>query len=560
MYLNNANTIINDLDGFNEIEAQKGIPGNVAMINMNNHIEKYTVLNCDLRDLVGNISFQDVDLDEELIDTDEKFFQYQYLIISGYYICLHIDAPYLRVVTENKRAFLINTDTVSKKSYSILLKVQYPYKLCINSRAIYSLSLHDINNTYDLGHSVRIMYGRENDLDLREMVELFTGASCPDLNKLMYNLFNIKNRLQTVIERHRLLRTINNDFKVLGIVRRCECAGLPFDEGKYKSFIARFENRYKAAKANIEEKLGGSFNNKIELIRLLKDNEMYPSLNIEYLKESKEKVGLLGIAIGMELKKRYENALLENTPDRLFLRYNAYDLFGQIRPSFVIDNAYIVSNQNIAVGSYKDLYFRVFANYSKNEFLINSMNSGFFFDCLSERLFGTSNPALKFCISAVLKGWLQGYWEHKDLLDYILIELDTLLYPDELEEIQSIIEEKFPELIEYIQGFDRIISREKRISFADVPNLHKFIMLTMADIHKKAITLVAGDVQDYNIKNKSKINIVGLFDNKILLEAEEEALNTAVDILNRNLIKSFEYYIKRVQAVCDVNAGRKLKS
>ena len=64
-------------------------------------------------------------------------------------------------------------------------------------------------------------------------------------------------------------------------------------------------------------------------------------------------------------------------------------------------------------------------------------------------------------------------------------------------------------------------------------------------------------VENYNSKSKYKIKIVGLLHDGFILEADEGAYNIALDIVNRNLTKAFNRYVKNVSALCNVSTGYK---
>jgi len=507
--------------------------------------------------LLNNMNFKDIEISEVTISDNDTFVENQHDILGTRYIFLNVEGSNLRIVTGEGKSFIIDTEKIDSKIYAIIFSSHIPRKICVDSPSIFIFNDNDKNGIYDISLIVRIFYGKHN-LSIKDLVSLFMEVTSEDYNTLAYNLFRIKDEINIILDRNRLMQLLNKETKVLEIVSKCQKKGLPFSEQEYTDFKSVLNSNYELISNQFVEKYDRKLIEKFDLITMCNDNGLPTTINIDYL----ERVGnneLLGEVMAFNLVHKYNNANLSYKDDRLYLDYNSYNQYGNIQSSFAIDGRYIVGNDNLIIGKYLDLYLRIFANECNIVYVVEAMNKNTLLEKLSERLFGKVDDLLILNTLCILKGSIHGHTTVESMADFILDDMDTYIDDEEVALLQNYFNEKCPEVIEFIDTFDKYRSNEKRHSLDNRKTLHRYIKLIESDIFKSAITLIYDNIQNYNRKNKNKIYLVGLLDNKIVLEADDKSIDVAVDILNRNLTKAYEQYITKVQVVCITSNGKKLK-
>lgn len=517
------------------------------------------------KQMIGSMKYSKVGIEEIKINTEEEFSQYEHQFLSGYYIAIDLTDSYLRIVTESRKAFLIDIHSVPLDVYSLVFKVQLPRKICLNSKEIFKKDIYPFSGLYDIGH-VATMFCGCRESDLKRFVEIFKPNADNDINNLLYNLYEIKNSLNLIIEKNGFFPLVNKEFKILEIVSLCEKNGLPFSKDNYLSFIEDIKTRYERNTEMFKEVYGESYVNKESIFKGLKNKGCKLIFNENYLQQV-EDCALLGLAAAHRLYNSNINKKLVFTDDRLFLKYEPYNDYGHIECNFTFDKFHFTflktdSDKYYVTGSYEDLFLRVFANFSGIDYLKQWAYEKTIIPSLAYRVFGDKylddKPLYEFYAISFLKGFIQGYFNPEDMMYYLFEELDFFLNEKEVEEISNLFFENCKEILDYIYNFDREISSDKRFSFADNMPIYKFIKLTEADIFKHALCLVYDNIENYNRRNKYKIGIIGLTENTIIVESDKGAFNIALDIINRNLTTAYNKYIRYVPALCAVYTGYKI--
>lgn len=517
------------------------------------------------KQMIGSMKYSKVGIEEIKINTEEEFSQYEHQFLSGYYIAIDLTDSYLRIVTESRKAFLIDIHSVPLDVYSLVFKVQLPRKICLNSKEIFKKDIYPFSGLYDIGH-VATMFCGCRESDLKRFVEIFKPNADNDINNLLYNLYEIKNSLNLIIEKNGFFPLVNKEFKILEIVSLCEKNGLPFSKDNYLSFIEDIKTRYERNTEMFKEVYGESYVNKESIFKGLKNKGCKLIFNENYLQQVEDSA-LLGLAAAHRLYNSNINKKLVFTDDRLFLKYEPYNDYGHIECNFTFDKFHFTflktdSDKYYVTGSYEDLFLRVFANFSGIDYLKQWAYEKTIIPSLAYRVFGDKylddKPLYEFYAISFLKGFIQGYFNPEDMMYYLFEELDFFLNKKEVEEISNLFFENCKEILDYIYNFDREISSDKRFSFADNMPIYKFIKLTEADIFKHALCLVYDNIENYNRRNKYKIGIIGLTENTIIVESDKGAFNIALDIINRNLTTAYNKYIRYVPALCAVYTGYKI--
>jgi hypothetical protein len=516
------------------------------------------------KSLIGEIPFLQSEIHEVIIQDEETFIKNQHQLLSGYYIAIHISDGILRVATDDNTVFLIDMDKVPKKNYALVFRVHKPRKICVDAESIYKMDFDSINSLYDISHVTQMFYGI-SEHDTEKLVRHYMPEATGDINALLINLHLIKNRINIIIEKNGLFPLVNKEFKLLESLSKCFKLGLPFSKEEYEVYVVDITSRYEKNAMMFEEVYGVSYESKETILNGLMERDNLSIFNEEYL-QSIESSSIFGLAVVHRLYNLMQQLDINFADNRIYIKYNLYNEFGNIDSKFTLEKLYLPflkteSPKHYVTGSYQDLFFRIFANFSNIDYLQEYINEGKLASGLANRVFGDlymENKALyEFYALSFLKGFIQGYFDSEDMKDFFVEELDFIMDINDVRDSIDLFIYSCKEVLDYISEFDRLHSKDKRYGLEDNMPIYNFVKLTESDIIKCAIALIAGYIDDFNTRNKYRVDIVGVIGGTIILESDEGAFNIALDITNRSLTKAFNKYLTNVKSLCNVSASYK---
>lgn len=563
-----SSVVFNDLGEFGYIEDE------IVSKNINNTKSKTEIkisnstkvdIISDFNSLIQNIDFVSCNLDNITIDNESDFIMQQHEFLNRY-IVIELNDHLLKIITLQRKVYDVDLSKISESVYGVIFESYSPRKILINARSIYRskyLSGLTINSPYDISHIMKMFYNKEV-FSINDVISFFCNGISEDINNLFYNLFFIKDKLNDIIEKNNLMSLLNKEMSFTSIMYSIENLGLPFSPTCYNEFISQVNESVNSSIALIKEKLDIDLaavkHDKKAILRIFIESDLYPSLSRE-LWNFHGDIEMEALLVSLQLKNKYENYNPKLSNNNFILNYDLYDNFGNVKADFNLDGYYICSSEHkfIVTGCYLDLYHRIFAGLTSIDYIINSMNNNNFISELAVKSLKLDNPSTRFNAINILDAYILGYYEPTEVADYFYDALDTSFDNETMGKILDVFNSNSKPIIKFIDKFNRDLSRDKRICVGDGSNLHQYIKMTEADIFKTAIIDVYGDICSFNESNKYKINLIGLQNNKIILEADKKALNIAIDILNRRLPKAYDKYVRKVQALCNVSSSNKLK-
>lgn len=518
--------------------------------------DKDTVLE-EFQELLGSISVENLrtELDEIDISTDDVFYSYQHDILCKGYISVSFDEDILRVVTYNGKCFNIFWDFISYDLITLIFKVHSPRKIMFDSIPFLKSFSSDANSLYDVKHIYKMFYEGEVD-NVLDLVNQFITNKVNNVSLAMYYLIHVVKKINSVIERNYLFPLVNKEFELLKIIANAEKKGLPFDENNFMNVVDNIKKENEKCKKHFEEKYNANYYSYKSIIEGLKSkNDDMNIFNGDYFEKTKDSIRHNFYTTRLIYKDIVKNSLEYNS-DRLFLKYDSCSDFMSIKANLNIRPLYdkfLVGNNDkrYIVASYYDLFYRIFAEASQVDYLIEYAKKKAFIPMLSERIFKNTDldkVHREFYTDSFLKALIRGYYRKDNIKPFFEEELGFLIEEEEIVRIVELIFNSCQDMMFFIDKFNKTFSKDKRRTRKDNMLIYNYIKLSEVDIIKDSILRAYRRILSFNKRNKYEINIVGFVDNGFILESDEGSFNIALDIANTTLTKSYDKYLKNTPA------------
>jgi len=520
------------------------------------------VLN-EFEELLKSFSNEDLTLEVIEIESNEDYYKYQHIFLNKGYISIFKDENYLYIGTRYKKIFLFDVTLISQRAVNLIFKVHSPRKIIFNSIDFFKENKLSTNSSYDVLHVVRMFYN-EKPKNLISLVNLFITDSIDNINEALYYVLDIVKKINVIIEKNSLFSLVNQEFKVLDIIRNTELLGLPMKRTEYEDMKALSEKEYSKCKEYFEVSYESDYDDYYSIIEGFKRKKDIKVFNEDYFSSKKDFFNH-NLVVAKLFYNDTHNDYIKHYDERLYVRYDPCFEYMSVMPSMKLMKGYEkffeIDNSKIYVtASYKNLFFRIFADVSKIPYLItyakgDTKKENKIISKLSQRVFKEvelDNITKEFYASAVLSAIIRGYFEPSETKLYFENELGVIMDEKEIAKYINLFYENAKEIISFVKEFDFNYSKGKRRTFVDNMPIYNYIKLTETDILKDALVLAQERIESFNNRNKYQIKFVHIGKNSFVLEADEEAFNTAFDISNRTLTDIHNKYISNVPALCNV--------
>lgn len=481
------------------------------------------------------------------IETQDELLKNMFNILNGYYVSIYRDEERIYIINENGKIYSINLDNIDKEDIKRIFIYKKPRKICFDLTNFVDFLECDSDEIIDVKLMFKLMY----NVSLQSEKQVFEFINAPedilDSTYLMYfNMIKVVKELNINIERRRLNYYSNLELYVLKLATCCNKYGFPVDDKKYEEFMKKL--RYEYNSITNESKI--KYDNKQWLLNYLSEKGKYLSLNEILLKN--EDYELYKNLLTFNAFKEYGKANYADS--KLFIEYDTYDLNSFNIKSQIKPNSYYYLDQNylIVQGKYEDLYYKIFAELSRDKTLIEEASYGNLIVFIKNLIFGNSkDKKLEVIIQMCLDSYTNNYFETKEMQKFLLNEFDTVFDVNDINHINKNFNDKLSTMIDFIKNFDGNSDEYARYRgkiFYPSTNLHCYIKQIENLIFKTAVFYVSKSIEDFNDKyNKEGLKIAGLYDDSIVILAKEENYSIAVDILNRYMAYAYKKYIKKTK-------------
>ncbi|UYZ38951.1 hypothetical protein OD350_29120 (plasmid) [Clostridium beijerinckii] len=498
-------------------------------VNIEEVYKNYSeILNSESKKLREKLSIEDSINEFNTIDISKSnFSKYQYDILKNESIALNIEDNVYNFLTLDNKIYKVSDQTL----INIIMNTPKPKKI------VYNLPC-STSSVYSMQLLANIM----ENIKSNSLIELLSsyGYKYEDYYKSLSILLTIFHVYEKLMYKYQYSSYIHFEHKIYNIFKNIS---FDIDESQYSNRIEECNNEISA----LCEKLGLSTIDTYKKLDFLNyigkiDNDLiYPSLNIELL----HSINLNDYTKLLELlsEKNFIESVINNN-----LFYDTY-FNGGLK---TVSPAIMKFTKKIIIrGSYQHLLQNMIAELLRNPEYIKLTNENK--NMITEILL-TKNIDYKDNIIILLEWALLAYINGcKSVEEYKLFfytEKYTILSDGDIEYIVNILNDDLYELVTLIDDSCASIYSDNLIIHGTLSNFNKIILSTYRRLIKNLIIEVCDYANDFNNKNKSKINFIGFYQDTIYLECEEDSWPVAIDTLTRTLVNVYDKYLKKTKAHC----------
>lgn len=465
---------------------------------------------------------------EEININYSNFQEYHYEIMNNRYLVVIYDKEnnIFKYIAHSGKVFI----TSDIKVITIINNVPLPYKISINY-----VPLLDADKTKSLSLLSMVLFNITTQDSLSLITEyLKPTATIYSENEyyINYYLFTIYPRIEKEINNHNYWKYIHLEQEIYNISRKEK--PLDFINYEYLNFekelsFAELKKLSKETKID----LNSIYDNHKLLENIYENTEYYLTIN-------KSLINLLG---SDDLSKFVDNVNIVK-----FINYIdkhtslpktiISNSIGNISSSSDLDISFNFSSKTLIRGSYKDLYFKIlaFIIHDKNFKNIVSSDKSLISELLKDKVKEPKVLEIKtYFIENYIKAKSLGAKTDDEVLIYFQNTLNTLLseedYNDTKDSYCSL--ETLKKHIDNYNTNNYKTSNPKLLYHDELEPIGIAIFDKIRLIQKSLIVEVEKYCQDFNKRNKSKMDIVYFDDEYLYLLVDEDSLNTAFDTLSR---------------------------
>lgn len=505
----------------------------------------------DMKNILNNckgyegVSFEEIEVDSS------NFSDYHFDIMAPKLVVMYDNENFkYKLMNENKQVFIVNDnkiiDIVFGSDKRNVSKISYGYIPKSSEYIFFSIELLS-----------EVFFNIKN-CSMRELIRKFIkeNADIHDENEyaLNYHLFNIYNNFLSIINKHHYWKYLFLEQKAYDVAKKMNISSYWDSEilnSKFNDIKTELIPLLKELDISVD-----ALGNEEKLLEIFSSSNNFPSLNasIQQKLNNTKSARLIELADALKLVNilRHTNHLPNITTHNengniscpLSLTYN------------------FCKDKVLYKGSFRDLYFKMFAELSYNKDFIRYAsieNSKVIKSLLVNTDLNLTNSDLEkytFLVSIYVRAIIQNIKEDNDIINYFQTSWKTIISLDELSKIKDIYTSKIPKLADFIN----LYNKEKFIS--QIPDLiwHSNLTPLGINIYNKMRLIMKNTIynmyklcSDFNNKNKAKMNIVYLEESSIYLAADVEAENALVDNLTRVMTDTFNEFCKsKVIVECQI--------
>lgn len=506
------------------------------------------MINKEAIDKLMNIDFDYEKVDPIEISNDQELINIKSVILKCYYIGIYQVSNKLALILDSKKYYVVDTNLVSIDLIKELFLFTKPKKIVFGLyNYIYLLS--DKSKSFiDIKLAFKILFNLEFD-NINSFLSHFKFLKDEQMGAylIFINFIKIVRSLSIYTEVNKINKYYYKELDTALLLNIISKRGVDFDKKTFSEYKNGVSNDYLDMMKNLKANHGVDvdFTNNLNLLLSIKEG--IPSLNMNIIKSSKNK-----LLIDYALYNRYHWLNnLKTIDNKFYFNYNPYEDYSIITDFDADYPIYGTNDISIIKGEFGDIYYKTFSELTKNSSFISAASSDSLLDFINKSLFDKENE-LSLYTDIILKSYLMGYFEPIEIQEIALNKFDTILNAGDISKFNHEFKEMFPDVYSFIYHFDGlepIYERYSKKILHPKSSLDEFIKQIINLMVKDTLIEVERLTNEYNKKTNDmgkKAFVSAVTSNSIIVTSVGvEAKDVTIDILNRTMLNSYRYFIKK---------------
>lgn len=508
--------------------------------------------NSTILDSVVDIEYTTTKSEPTIITNDKEFNEAKQEILKCFYVGIHKKANALSVVCDNGKYYVMNMDTISKDSIVSTFNSIKPKKVGFDISHFKDIINKNSKGFIDIKLAINLLINK----DFKTLNELILGLKMPSEGRsnvyLLYaNFIKIIKNINIYIERNRLNKIFYTEMDTATLMCNIAKRGLDIKFKEFEKFKERVEREVDSLVEEGRKKYGHEFDysDKKKILKAVKEGSRSLEPNIMNISNNPLYVEYKKYALSKWLKT------LDIRDDKIYFDYSLYEDF-QIKSSLLIKGNFYGSDKvQVIKGEFGNLYYKVFAELTKDDNLIAAASENNLIGYINTILFHDQDQSIFPYTAIILNCYTNGIFDHFKVQEYALENYDTVLNVGDISNFNYRIKEKLESFYEFIQKFNGLSPEYDRYNkkiFTPNSSLDKYIKQIVNVIFKLSLLEIEDMSRDYSEKKSrgkdDNIVLSGVGKDFILLSVSgDDARQIAIDNLNRVMYKHFKYFIKNTK-------------
>lgn len=435
--------------------------------------------------------------------------------------------------------------TSDPKVTSIIHMVPKPYKISFGY--VPRVEYEKITSFLMLS---KVIY-QDDSNDLESIISNFIKPTVKIDNSseysLLYYIFNIYPKIEAVITNNRYWKYINLQQYIFELSNKIKETNSFINLINLDEMIVDLKKEIHMLLNKLNINYNETFNKEDILLALFEKTQIYPTLDSFIL-------NLLNEEDVITLKNSLDTLeVLNCIKDTGSLSdIDIHNRAGIIESRNVL-NKNIFSNKVLIRGSYDDIYFKLLAHCTYNKILTSSIKEDkkLIYSLLSDS--GIDNKELtSHLLETYVLAKLNNCNSEEDILNFFHSTTNTILLKEDLDYLEEIYTKYLIPLDKAINNFNnqQYYNEQPKILSEDTSYLNKNILDKQNTIMKNLLKEIDMYCNDFNERNKDKMNICYFDSSSVYLLADKGAFNTAFDTLTRIMPLVFSSFCKNIASSC----------
>lgn len=508
--------------------------------------------NPDELNQIMNIDYITEKKGHTIVSSDEEFELLKRDVLKCHYVGLHRKSDALSIVCDNGKYFVVDMGSIPPEKVASCFVFIKPKKIIFDINNYKPILNDDSKGFIDIRLAFNLLFNKDFKKINNLIAEFEIPANARSTIYLIYsNFIQISRNINIYTERNKLNKAYYTEMDTATLLANVSNRGVEINISAFEDIKNNLFKQYNNIIKTAREEYGNDFdfNNKEAVFKVVKEGSrtLDPSLMRKSSNPLYEKYNTFKAHKWIDSLNVYGN--------KIYFDYIMYDDY-RIKSDIALDLSFY-GNEDVQIvkGEFGSLYYKIFAELSRDKNLIEAASENRFLEYINQLLFNNTNDDLCIYTDIILKCYADGVFEHFEVQKYALEKFDTILNVGDISNFAYLFETHLSKLLDFIKNFDGTqpeYDRYNKKIFYPVSSLDGFIKQITNLIFKLSLLDVESVTRDYTEKrrrrNDDSLVLCGVGKDVILVAATgDDAKQMAVDNLNRIMYSNYKYFVRNTK-------------